>query len=55
MLNISQIKPVRESITEALQLWKKLAGKGDGSSDEHQTSSHGRGRMMVLLISIPMQ
>lgn len=32
----SQIKPVRESMMEALQLWKKIAGKGDGSS------SHGR-------------
>ncbi|KAL9160081.1 hypothetical protein ABFS82_08G176700 [Erythranthe guttata] len=35
-----KIKPVRESVTEALQLWKKTTRKGDGSSDEHQTSSH---------------
>lgn len=42
MLNISQIKPVRESMNEALQLWKKIAGKGDGSSDEQRASSHGR-------------
>ncbi|KAL2496290.1 Microtubule-associated protein TORTIFOLIA1 [Forsythia ovata] len=28
-----KIKPVRESMMEALQLWKKIAGKGDGSSD----------------------
>ncbi|KAL3821030.1 hypothetical protein ACJIZ3_006935 [Penstemon smallii] len=35
-----KIKPVRESMNEALQLWKKLAGKGDGSSDEHKTSSN---------------
>lgn len=39
---ISQIKPVRESMNEALQLWKKIAGKGDGSSDETKASSNGR-------------
>ncbi|KAL0362249.1 UNVERIFIED_CONTAM: Microtubule-associated protein TORTIFOLIA1 [Sesamum calycinum] len=35
-----KVKPVRESMSEALQLWKKIAGKGDGSSDEHKASSH---------------
>ncbi|XP_071907534.1 microtubule-associated protein TORTIFOLIA1-like isoform X2 [Coffea arabica] len=35
-----KIKPVRDSVTEALQLWKKIAGKGDGASDEHKPSSH---------------
>ncbi|KAI3456952.1 hypothetical protein Pfo_013615 [Paulownia fortunei] len=35
-----KIKPVRESMIEALQLWKKIAGKGDGSSDERKASSH---------------
>ncbi|XP_051124869.1 microtubule-associated protein TORTIFOLIA1-like isoform X2 [Andrographis paniculata] len=35
-----KIKPVRESMTEALQLWKKIAGKGDGSSDELKAMSH---------------
>ncbi|GER54876.1 potyviral helper component protease-interacting protein 2 [Striga asiatica] len=35
-----KVKPVRESMTEALQLWKKIAGKGDGSSDENKASSH---------------
>ncbi|KAG8386146.1 hypothetical protein BUALT_Bualt03G0118700 [Buddleja alternifolia] len=35
-----KIKPVRDSMTEALQLWKKIAGKEDGSSDEHKASSH---------------
>ncbi|KAL3503473.1 hypothetical protein ACH5RR_037922 [Cinchona calisaya] len=35
-----KIKPVRDSLTEALQLWKKIAGKGDGASDDHKTSSH---------------
>uniref|UniRef100_A0A7N0TZU4 TOG domain-containing protein n=1 Tax=Kalanchoe fedtschenkoi TaxID=63787 RepID=A0A7N0TZU4_KALFE len=34
-----KIKPVRDSMTEALQLWKKLAGKGDGGPDEQKTSS----------------
>ncbi|KAH9616467.1 hypothetical protein KSS87_003932 [Heliosperma pusillum] len=30
-----KIKPVRDSVTEALQLWKKLSGKnGDAASDE---------------------
>lgn len=28
-----KIKPVRDSMTEALNLWKKITGKGDGSSD----------------------
>ncbi|KAK6132909.1 hypothetical protein DH2020_033345 [Rehmannia glutinosa] len=35
-----KVKPVRESMNEALQLWKKIAGKGDGSSDENKASSH---------------
>ncbi|CAM8906270.1 unnamed protein product [Rhodiola kirilowii] len=34
-----KIKPVRDSMTEALQLWKKLAGKGDGGRDEQKSSS----------------
>ncbi|CAK9138066.1 unnamed protein product [Ilex paraguariensis] len=29
-----KIKPVRDSVTEALQLWKKIAGKGDGAADD---------------------
>uniref|UniRef100_A0A2N9I8N3 TOG domain-containing protein n=1 Tax=Fagus sylvatica TaxID=28930 RepID=A0A2N9I8N3_FAGSY len=34
-----KIKPVRDSITEALQLWKKIAGKGgDGSPDDEKHS-----------------
>ncbi|KAK1581894.1 hypothetical protein Q3G72_010031 [Acer saccharum] len=34
-----KIKPVRDSLTEALQLWKKIAGKGDAGSDD-QKGSH---------------
>ncbi|GMH24338.1 hypothetical protein Nepgr_026181 [Nepenthes gracilis] len=35
-----KIKPVRDSITEALQLWKRIAGKAvDGASDEQNASS----------------
>ncbi|XP_027340908.1 TORTIFOLIA1-like protein 1 isoform X3 [Abrus precatorius] len=34
-----KIKPVRDSITEALQLWKKVAGNGDGSPDDSKPSS----------------
>uniref|UniRef100_A0A1J3IS96 Microtubule-associated protein TORTIFOLIA1 n=1 Tax=Noccaea caerulescens TaxID=107243 RepID=A0A1J3IS96_NOCCA len=35
-----KIKPVRESVTEALQLWKKISGKFvDGASDESKSSS----------------
>ncbi|CAN0899970.1 Microtubule-associated protein TORTIFOLIA1 [Linum grandiflorum] len=35
-----KIKPVRDSINEALQLWKKIAGKGgDGVSDDQKASS----------------
>ncbi|XP_022879963.1 microtubule-associated protein TORTIFOLIA1-like [Olea europaea var. sylvestris] len=35
-----KIKPVRDSMTEALQLWMKIAGKGDGSSDDQKALSH---------------
>ncbi|KAL6544452.1 hypothetical protein OROMI_023314 [Orobanche minor] len=38
--NLTCVKPVRESMNEALQLWKKIAGKEDGSSDENKASSH---------------
>ncbi|XP_010448180.1 PREDICTED: microtubule-associated protein TORTIFOLIA1-like [Camelina sativa] len=35
-----KIKPVRESVTEALQLWKKISGKYvDGAPDESKHSS----------------
>ncbi|QCD78375.1 Armadillo-type fold [Vigna unguiculata] len=36
-----KIKPVRDSINEALQLWKKITGKGDGSPDDSKPSSDG--------------
>ena len=35
-----QIRPVRDSMTEALQLWKKLAGNTDGAA-ESQNESQG--------------
>ncbi|MBA0759286.1 hypothetical protein Gotri_022195 [Gossypium trilobum] len=36
-----RIKPVRDAMTEALQLWKKIAGKGDdGAADYQKASSH---------------
>ncbi|KAM5585686.1 microtubule-associated protein TORTIFOLIA1-like [Rosa sericea] len=35
-----KIKPVRDSMTEALQFWKKIAG-GDDSPKEQKTPSHG--------------
>ncbi|KAL7186516.1 hypothetical protein ACSBR2_028287 [Camellia fascicularis] len=36
-----KIKPVRDSMTEALQLWKKISAKGgDGVSDDRKASSH---------------
>ena len=31
-------------MTEALQLWKKVAGKGDGVADDQKAKSHGKGR-----------
>ncbi|XP_054819810.1 microtubule-associated protein TORTIFOLIA1-like [Prosopis cineraria] len=34
-----KIKPVRDSMTEALQLWKKIAGKGDGATDDSKPST----------------
>ncbi|CAI0437152.1 unnamed protein product [Linum tenue] len=40
--NCLNIKPVRDSMNEALQLWKKIAGKGgDGVSDDQKASSAG--------------
>ena len=37
------MKPVRDSMTEALQLWKKIAGKGeDGDADDQKALSHGK-------------
>ncbi|GMY31367.1 microtubule-associated protein TORTIFOLIA1-like [Fagus crenata] len=37
-----KIKPVRDSIIEALQLWKKIAGKGgDGSPEDEKRSRDG--------------
>ncbi|KAK8313038.1 hypothetical protein V6Z12_D01G082800 [Gossypium hirsutum] len=39
-----RIKPVRDAMTEALQLWKKIAGKGDdGAADYQKASSRGKG------------
>lgn len=36
-----KIKPVRDSVTEALLLWKKMVGKsGDGASDDQKASLH---------------
>ncbi|PSR95620.1 Microtubule-associated protein [Actinidia chinensis var. chinensis] len=37
---LDKIKPVRDSMTEALQLWKKIAKGGDGASDDQKASSH---------------
>ncbi|KAJ6724302.1 MICROTUBULE-ASSOCIATED PROTEIN TORTIFOLIA1 [Salix viminalis] len=34
-----KIKPVRDSMTEAMQLWKKIAGKGEGVPDDQKSSS----------------
>lgn len=45
-----KIKPVRDSMTEALQLWKKIAGKGDGSPDESKPlSGDGENPELALL------
>ncbi|XP_057951013.1 microtubule-associated protein TORTIFOLIA1 [Malania oleifera] len=35
-----KIKPVRDSMTEALLLWKKIAGKADGAAEDQKTLSH---------------
>lgn len=39
---VLKIKPVRDSMTEALQFWKKIAGGGDDSPKEQKASSHGK-------------
>ncbi|XP_010267696.1 PREDICTED: microtubule-associated protein TORTIFOLIA1 [Nelumbo nucifera] len=46
-----KVKPVRDSMTEALQLWKKIAGKGgDGIQDELKARSHdGKSSELVEL------
>ncbi|CAN1800422.1 Microtubule-associated protein TORTIFOLIA1 [Linum perenne] len=36
---MQQIKPVRDSMNEALQLWKKIAGKEDGGVSDDQKAS----------------
>lgn len=35
-----KIKPVRDSISEALQLWKKIAGNAGSSPEDRKTLSH---------------
>ncbi|GLT83521.1 hypothetical protein SLE2022_018070 [Rubroshorea leprosula] len=35
-----KIKPVRDSMTEAIRLWKKIAGKGDGFVEDQKALSH---------------
>ncbi|KAI4306071.1 hypothetical protein L6164_029381 [Bauhinia variegata] len=44
-----KIKPVRDSMTEALQAWKKIAGKGDGASDDPKASSDGENPQLAVL------
>ncbi|GAU20523.1 hypothetical protein TSUD_130810 [Trifolium subterraneum] len=46
-----KIKPVRESMTEALQLWKKIAGKGDGSSHDSKPLSSDGGNPESAILS----
>ncbi|CAJ2639698.1 unnamed protein product [Trifolium pratense] len=46
-----KIKPVRESMTEALQLWKKIAGKGDGSSHDSKPLSSDGGNPESAVLS----
>jgi len=50
---VLQIKPVRDSITEALQLWKNIAGKGDGSPDDNKPT-HGKHVTNVLFFKISL-
>ncbi|XWS11200.1 hypothetical protein CRYUN_Cryun38cG0063700 [Craigia yunnanensis] len=39
--HFDRMKPVRDSMTEALQLWKKIAGKGeDGAADDQKALFH---------------
>ncbi|XP_012443752.1 microtubule-associated protein TORTIFOLIA1 isoform X3 [Gossypium raimondii] len=37
-----RMKPVRDAMTEALQLWKKIAGKGDDGAIDDQKSHEGK-------------
>ncbi|VVB00621.1 unnamed protein product [Arabis nemorensis] len=45
-----KIKPVRESVTDALQLWKKISGKCvDGASDESEKNGEKRSNLADLM------
>lgn len=44
---VFQIKPVRDSMNEALQLWKKIAGKVDVGSDDQKSSP---GKMLAVFL-----
>ncbi|KAJ1375234.1 Armadillo-type fold [Sesbania bispinosa] len=48
---IDKIKPVRDSMTEALQLWKKIAGKGDGSPHASKPMSRDGGNPEPAIFS----
>lgn len=39
---VLQIKPVRDSMLEALQHWKKIAGKEDGATDDQKAACLGK-------------
>lgn len=51
---VLQIKPVRDSITEALQLWKNIAGKGGDGSPDDKKPSHGKHVANVLFFKISL-
>lgn len=34
LMGFNQVKPVRDSMMEALQLWKKVSGKVDNNASE---------------------
>lgn len=36
-------------MTEALQLWKNIAGKGDGAPEDQKASSHGRHIVFIFV------
>lgn len=55
-LMFQQIKPVRDSMTEALQLWKKIAGKGeDAVSDDLKASSQGKHFSNIFFYKMNLQ
>lgn len=50
---IPQVKPVRDSILEALQLWEKIFWNADEGPDDLKSSSQGKRSLLKVLMFFP--